>query len=255
MRLDKFDLNLLIALNVLLEEQSVTRSAERMNLTQSAMSAALGRLRAALNVDRLTTHGRKMLIAPHARALAPQVAEAIQTLRTLVSGATAFDPATSDRRFEIAASDYITTVLIAPILPQLKREAPNIQINLSLPTNLSHGELSDGKLDFLLTPEQFLSSDHPKVLLFDESHVVVGWVENPVFDHPLTEDAYFSCGHVAVRITGAPTFIEKHMTDLQEHRRIEIYAPSFSQVPWLLPGTSHLALMHRRLAEVFVPLL
>lgn len=255
MRLDNFDLNLLLALNILLEEGSVTRAAQRMNLTQSAMSAALGRLRQALNDELLVPHGRKMLMTAHARALAPQVAETIQQLRTLVSGATGFDPATSLRRFEIAASDYITTVLIAPLLPRLREEAPGIQLNLSLPTPASQAELADGKLDFLLTPEQFLHADHPRELLFEERHVVIGWDRNPVLRSDLTEEAYYACGHVAVRIAGAPSFIERHMNDLRERQRIAIVAPSFSQVPWLLPGTSHLALMHERLARVFAPLL
>lgn len=255
MRLDNFDLNLLLALSVLLEEQNVTRAAERMNLTQSAMSAALGRLRLALNDEILVPHGRRMLMTPHARSLAPRVTETIQQLRTLVSGATGFDPATSERRFEIAASDYVATVLIAPLLQALSHEAPSIQINLSLPTVASHAGLADGKVDFLLTPEQFLSSDHPRELLFEERHVVVGWSENPALRSGLTEEAYFACNHVAVQITGAPSFIERHMTDLNDRRRIAVVAPSFSQVPWMLPGTNYLALMHERLARAFQPLL
>jgi len=255
MRLNNFDLNLLIALNVLLEEQSVTRAAERMNLTQSAMSAALSRLRVALNDDVLVSHGRKMIATPHARALAPQVADAILRLRALVAGATAFDPATSDRRFEIAASDYITTVLLAPLLPALRRDAPQIQLATYLPTRDSAALLGDGKLDFLLTPEQFLNSEHPREFLFAERHVVVGWSGNPVLAGQLTEEAYYSCGHVVVQITGTGSFIEEHLRASQDKRRVALVAPSFSIVPWLLPGTTHLALMHERLARVFEPLL
>lgn len=124
MRLDKFDLNLLIAFELLLEERNVTRAAQRANLTQSAMSAALARLRLAMNDELLVPHGRRMIATPHALALAPLVSDAIRNLRVLISGATAFDPTTSDRRFEIGASDYISTVLLGPLLPELKREAP-----------------------------------------------------------------------------------------------------------------------------------
>jgi LysR family transcriptional regulator, nod-box dependent transcriptional activator len=255
MRLDNFDLNLLIALNVLLEEESVTRAAERMNLTQSAMSAALSRLRIALNDELLVPHGRRMLATPHARALAPTVADTILRLRALLSGASSFDPATSQRRFEFAASDYITSVLIAPLLPQLKREAPGIELSISLPNSDSHGLLNDGKLDFMLMPEEFLSLDHPRELLFEERHVVVGWSENPVFQSALTEDAYYSCGHVATRVAGVPTFVESVMQEAHEKRRVEVFVPSFTLVPWLLPGTHHLALMHERMAKAFAPLL
>ncbi len=252
MRLDKFDLNLLIALNALLEEQSVSRAADRLNLTQSAMSAALSRLRVALNDPLLTAHGRKMLITPHGRALVPQVAIAIQNLRSLISGATVFDPTRSERRFEIVASDYIAHVLIAPLLNKLKQEAPFVSFNLSLPYSNSIADLLDGKVDFFLTPEQFLCPDHPRELLFEEDHVVVGWAENPVFETGLSEEAFFASYHVAVHINGEPSFIERYLAARTERRQIDVISPSFTQVPWLLIGTERLALMHSRLADFFL---
>jgi DNA-binding transcriptional LysR family regulator len=253
-RLDRFDLNLLIALHALLEEQSVTQAAKRMNLTQSAMSAALARLRSALNDELLIQHGRKMLLSAHARALAPQVAKAIQDMRTLISGATAFDPAISERRFEIAASDYITSVLIAPLLSELKREAPHVQLKIALPTEDSKSLLLDGKLDFFLTPAEYQVPDQPNQLLFEERHVVVGWSENQALRSGLTEEAFYASGHVAVEIVGVSSFIERHMHG-QDQRKIEVYAPSFTLVPWMLPGTQLLALMHERLARLYEPLL
>ncbi|TCM14040.1 LysR family transcriptional regulator [Novosphingobium sp. PhB165] len=255
MRLDNFDLNLLIAFELLLEERNVTRAAQRANLTQSAMSAALARLRQAMNDELLVAHGRRMIATPHALALAPMVSEAVRNLRVLISGATAFDPATSDRRFEIGASDYISTVLLGPLLPKLKREAPGVEFNIQLPTRHISAILEDGRLDFQITPEQFLSPEHPSELLFEERHVVVGWRENPVFAGEMTPEAFHSCGHVAVRITGVATFADKHFMTVDDQRRIEVTAPSFSIVPWLLPGTNLLALMHERLARVFAPLL
>ncbi|EHJ59764.1 LysR family transcriptional regulator [Novosphingobium pentaromativorans] len=255
MRLDRFDLNLLIALELLLEERNVTRAAQRLNLTQSAMSAALGRLRVALNDELLVPHGRRMIATPHALALAPAVAEAVRNLRALISGARAFDPLTSDRRFEIAASDYITTVLLGPLLPRLKAEAPGVEVNIVLPTRETSALLDDGKLDFQITPEQFLDPDHPRELLFEERHVVIGWSGNPVFEKEMTLDAFHSCGHIAVRITGVPTFAERHMMEFDDQRRVEVTVPSFTLVPWFLPGTNLLALMHERLARVYAPLL
>lgn len=255
MRLDKFDLNLLIAFELLIEERNVTRAAQRANLTQSAMSAALARLRQAMNDELLVQHGRRMIATPHALALAPLVADAVRNLRVLISGATAFDPTTSDRRFEIGASDYISTVLLGPLLPKLKREAPRAEFHIQLPTRDTSALLEDGRLDFQITPEQFLGSDHPSELLFEERHVVVGWRENPVFQGELTQAAFHSCGHIAVRIAGVPTFADRYFKSEEDQRRIEVIAPSFSIVPWLLPGTNLLALMHERLARVFAPLL
>ena len=110
-------------------------------------------------------------------------------------------------------------------------------------------------IDFMLTPEQFLSPSHPKQLLFEERHVVVGWRDNPVFSKPLTENAYYSCGHVAVEIAGRPSFAEERLKAGGDRRRIELVASSFTMVPWMLPGTDRLAIMHERLAQVMLPIL
>jgi len=253
MRLDNFDLNLLLAFDVLVEERSVTRAARRLNLTQSATSAALKRLRDAMQDEILVQHGKRMIPTPHALRLAPQVGAAISQLRSLISASAAFDPGTSTRRFKVEASDYITTVLLVPLLSLLAREAPGVRLDLSLPTEGSSERLNNGELDLLLTPEDFMPPDHPRELLFDERHVVVGWSGNPVMQRAMTQADFFACGHVAVRISGRDTFIESALRNYGEQRRIEVTAPSFIQAPWLLPGTQRLALMHERLARLVAP--
>lgn len=252
MRLDNFDLNLLIAFHVLVEERSVTRAAQRLNLTQSAASAALKRLRDAMQDEILVQHGKKMIPTSHAVRIAPQVAATITQLRSLISASAAFDPRTSSRRFRIEASDYITTVLLVPLLSVLADQAPGVGLDLSLPTEGSGDRLNDGELDLLLTPEDFMPPGHPRELLFEERHVVVGWSGNPMMHRPMTEADFFATGHVAVRISGRDTFIESALRKYGE-RRIEVTAPSFIQAPWLLPGTQRLALMHQRLAALVAP--
>ena len=127
MRMDGFDLNLLLAFEVLVDERSVTRAARRLNVTQSAMSASLKRLREALDDPILLQHGKAMMPTSHALALAPEVSAAIAGLRLLIQPSTGFDPAVSSRVFRIAASDYIATVLLAPLLRWLEREAKSWQ--------------------------------------------------------------------------------------------------------------------------------
>jgi LysR family transcriptional regulator, nod-box dependent transcriptional activator len=253
MRLDNFDLNLLVAFEILLKERNVTRAAKRLNVTQSAMSASLKRLREAMHDDILVQHGKKMLPTAHALRLAPEISAAIQTLRGLIATGTAFDPKVSQRSFRIEASDYITTVLIVPLLELLEREAPNITLELSLPSEESDERLANGGLDLLLTPEQFMPEDHPRELLFEERHVVVGWSGNSLLHRPMTEDDFFAAGHVAVRISDRDTFIEGALRKYGSRRKIEVTAPSFIQAPWLLPGTLRLALMHERLAALVAP--
>jgi DNA-binding transcriptional LysR family regulator len=253
MRLDSFDLNLLVALDVLLEERSVTRAARRLNVTQSAMSAALKRLREAFQDELLVLHGKRMVPTAHALTLAPEVGTAIARLRSLIATGTGFDPATSKRRFRIDASDYITTVLLAPLIGILHVEAPDVRLDLALPSAASNQRLENGEIDLLITPDEFLEPDHPRELVFEERHVVVGWRENPVLAGAVTEGIYMASGHVAVRIFDRDTFIESFLYKRAPDRRIEVIAQSFIQVPWLLRGTERLSVMHERLARVAAP--
>ncbi len=253
MRLDQFDLNLLVAFNVLIEERGVTRAAERLNLTQSAMSAALKRLREAFADDILVQHGKRMVPTPGAMSLAPHVAAAVLNLRGILATGMRFDPAQSRRRFRIVASDYITTVLIGPALRTLQKEAPGIQIEITLPTSDILEQLDHGEVDLLISPEQFLSPDHPRELVFDERHVVVGCASNPALQGKLDAKTFFESGHVVVSVSRDGTFIDNFLRGQHEQRRIEVICAAFTQVPWMLPGTTRLALMHERLARELAP--
>lgn len=253
MRLDNFDLNLLIALEVLLEERSVTRAAERLNITQSAMSAALKRLRFAFGDELLVLHGKRMIPTPRAQEIGPSVSSAIHNLRSLLLTGAAFHPPTSQRRFRISASDYIATVLIAPLLEILEEEAAGIRLDISLPDATTNERLANGEIDLLLTPEQFLHPNHPRDLLFTERHVVVGWSGNSIMHKPMTMEEFLASRHVAVQISESDTFIEAALREKGIIRNIEVRVPSFIQAPWLLPGTQRLALMHERLARQMAP--
>jgi LysR family nod box-dependent transcriptional activator len=252
-RLDNFDLNLLVAFDVLLEERSVTRAAKRLNVTQSAMSAALKRLREAFQDELLVLHGKRMMPTQHALTLAPEVTAAVTRLRSLIATGTGFDPATSKRRFRIDTSDYITTVLLAPLIGILHEEAPGVRLDLSLPSTQSNRDMENGEIDLLITPIEFLEGSHPHELLLEERHVVAGWRDNPLFAGPLTMGSYLESGHVAVRLFDRDTFIENILAKRVPERRIEVIAQSFIQVPWLLRGTMRISVMHERLARVAAP--
>jgi LysR family nod box-dependent transcriptional activator len=255
MRLDNFDLNLLVAFEALIEERNVTRAARRLNVTQSAMSASLKRLRDAMGDAILVQHGKAMVPTPHALALAPEISATIAALRRLILPGGAFDAATSTRLFRIAASDYVTTVLLAPLLRDMEHDALGIRLEVSLPSDTTAERLASGEYDLVLTPEEFAEPDHPAELLFEEGHVVAGCAHNPLMNAPLTLERFASAGHVAVRIDGRNTYIENELNRLGLARKVEIHAPSFIQAPWLLPGTQRIAVMHERLAVAMAPLL
>lgn len=252
MRFKRLDLNLLVILDALLRERSVTRAARELNLSQPAMSAALARLREYFNDDILVAQGKRMVPTAHAQNLLPMVARALGDIEALILAAAVFDPATSQRCFRLCASDYVTVVLLQPLIAELEKSAPGISIEISPPSADALLQLERGEIDFLLTPEQFAAREHPRELLFEEQHVVVGCKKNPVFRKPLTEERFFAHGQVIMALGHTQSFAEREMGELNRRRRIEVSCDSFLVVPWMLPNTRRLAVMHERLARLMV---
>ena len=250
MRFKRLDLNLLVAFDTLLKERNVSRAARQLNLSQPAMSAAFGRLREYFNDEILVSYGKRMIPTAHAQSVAPMVAKALAGIDDLISASTVFDPATSQRTFRVCASDYVTVVLLAPLLSELEASAPGIRIEISSPSPEEQTKLDHGDIDFLLSPEEYLVKDHPKKLLFEEQHVVVGWKGNPIFRKPLTEQIFFEQRHIKVEISYVQTFVEEAMHALGRSRHVAVIAPSFHAVPWMLPGTMRVAVMLERLANL-----
>lgn len=250
MRFDNFDLNLLVALQALLEERNVTHAAARLNLTQPAMSAALKKLRDYFQDELLVQQGRQMHPTQHALTLEPEVNDALLRLRSLLSTGTSFDPSQSRREFRIIASDYITTVLLVPVIGSVSKEAPHVRIHLIMPSEGSSSMIVNGTADLMISPEEFLSGDHPKELIFEERMVVVGCASNPALNAPLTMEAFMRAGHIAVRVDGRRSYIEERLAQVAPDRNVEVTAQSFIQFPLLIRGTGRLAVMPERLARM-----
>ena len=250
MRLKGLDLNLLVALDALLATQSVSRAAERLHLSQPAVSAALGRLRTFFSDPILVSHGKRMIPTPFASRLKPLLAQVISDVDAMVSVSPHFDPAVSTRWFRIGASDYLTKVVFAGLLQRFARTAPGICIELIPPNDSIQQMLEAGELDLLLVPADHVSIRHPSQLLFEERHVVAGWSGNPVFKGTMTREAFDAAGHVAVEIgrIARASFAEMQLRMRGIERRIEVMASSFTVVPELLVETTRLAVMHERLA-------
>ena len=257
MRFKGLDVNLLVALDALLEELSVSKAAARLNITQSAMSAALNRLRDFFHDDILSLNGRQMMATAYAKSLGVQTKLILADLQTMVSTSSVFDPSTSERTFRITASDYLTIVLLTPLVTLLDKIAPGVKLELRLPSAATQSQLESGELDLIVLPEVFMMPHHPSEVVLEEEHVLVGWLDNPVFDRALTEADIADLKFVAVAFgsNSERTFAEMNMDKFRHRRKIDIYAPSFTAVPWLLVGTNRVALMHKRMAELFVTMM
>jgi LysR family transcriptional regulator, nod-box dependent transcriptional activator len=257
MRFNRLDLNLLVALDALLTDQNITRASERLHLSQSAMSGALARLREHFQDELLVQVGRRMTPTPLAEKLVKPVRDILAQIQATVERRPTFDPATSDRRFSLMVSDYITTVLMSNVLQRAAREAPGVSFELLFPDSAQLEILDSGEIDFLVTPREYISSEHPALDLIEETYACVVWDQNPLSASEMTFDQYLSAGHVVVRFgkMRVPSFDEWFFARFGVSRRVEVVAQSFNAVPQLLIGTQRIATMHRRLALHYQQLL
>lgn len=254
MRFKTLDLNLLVALDALLDEQSVTRAAERVHVSQPAMSAALSRLREHLNEPLFIQQGKSMVPTAAALRMKEPLKKLLQDIDILVTEGSHFDPATSHRRFRIATSDYLLAVLFPALIHRLDREAPGIGMDCIQPSELTHPLLDQGELDLFIGPEELVSPEHPTELLFEEKYVVVGWAKNPVFKQGrISEEDFYEAGHVVVEIgrQARTSFAETHLLQSDRKRRIDMRVSSFLIAPEMVVNTMKLTVMHERLAKMY----
>jgi LysR family transcriptional regulator, nod-box dependent transcriptional activator len=256
MRFRDLDLNLLVALDALLTEKSVSLAARRVHLKQSAMSSALSRLRQYFKDDLLASAGREMVLTPRAEALVGPVREALRQIETTILSApeAVFDARTSQRSFSVIASDDLIDSFLAPALRTLEKLAPRLGVELLLPTEETPDVvLGRGSADLLLVQEPYASAQHPRRVLFDDEYVIVAWSGNRQIDTGLSKQQFMSATHVLVRFLGGRRGAPWEELAFQRlaQRRAAVIAPDFSSVPLLVVGTGRVATMHRRHAQLY----
>lgn len=251
MRFNHLDLNLLVALDVLLEEQNITRAAERLHMTQSATSGVLGRLRTFFEDELLVQVGRKMQPTPYALELAKLVREVLLTIRSSITTKQLFDPVSSKRHFKLMASDYLITVLFSQVIQKIHEQAPHITFDMIAPND---GDLLvRGEIDLMIVPERYVIEGHPSHLLFEEEHVCVVWAGNTLVGEQLSLEQYMELGHISVGFgrNRSSSIEEWFMTQYGFNRRLEVITHDFNTVAQLVVGTQRIATMHRRLAYLY----
>jgi DNA-binding transcriptional LysR family regulator len=257
MRFCGFDLNLLVALDALLETRSVSLAAEKVHLSQPAMSSALSRLRTHFNDDLMVLVGRKLILTERGRSLREPVRDILLRTQATALPSGEFDPTVASRSFSIATSDYFSTVHFPKILRYCAVHAPGIRFdNESLSPMLSD-RLDRGEIDLLIVPEIYTVNAHPKARLVADSWVCVAWNENSLIGPALALHTYFDLGHVVKRLQHEE-FIpmdEWVIRGLSRKRNVVATLPQFSQLPSAIVGTNYLATIQNKLATRYASLL
>lgn len=250
MDLHGFDLNLLVALDALLREKSVTNAGRRVHLSQSAMSGALSRLRHAFNDELLVPGRRGMTLTPLAESLVEPVASILRDTQDTLSAHVHFDPSRSRRTFTVAASDYATTVLLGDVVRELSAHAPNATLVI-LPLRDGMEELDDLDIDLYILPQAIIPPARPHELLFRDTFTCLVCRNNAEVRDRLTLDQFMALGHVVVsftddRRTGCD---DRFAPQMGLERRAEVVVSNFHALPGLIVGTNRVATIQMRLAK------
>ncbi|MBD9517367.1 LysR family transcriptional regulator [Pseudomonas sp. PDM22] len=255
MRYRRLDLNLLVALDVLLEEGSVSRAAQRLNLGQSATSAALGRLREHFQDPLLVPLGRGLELTALARQLAPKVREVLSLAGEVVETSAAFDPARCDRRFTLVASDYVAATLLPAVSRELARQAPNASLvlrDLPLPRegDVVAEALEYRRSDLVIVPQRRINPRYPhEALLSDELCCIV--CSHSAHDELLSLGGYCAAEHVVREFTDGQNLSldTQHLREIGIERRVAVAVQSFALMAEFVVGTPRIATLFRRQAE------
>ena len=246
-----FDVGLLVALDALLSEKSVTRAGGRLHLSQPATSIILARLRRYFGNDLLVPTGRRMVLTPLAESLVQPVRNCLVQIQHTVASKAEFNPSVSSRRFCLAVSDYVTAVLISQALQEVARQAPDITFELVRLDETIEQRLEKGEVDFVIRPVVHALAMHPKEPLFEDTHTCVVWSKNSLIGKGLSREQFLNMGHVSVHFGHASAIFEDWFaTRYGAIRKIEVVTQDFEVACRLVVGTNRIATVMSRMARL-----
>jgi DNA-binding transcriptional LysR family regulator len=233
------DLNLLTILEAVLQERHVSRAAERLGMSQPAVSHALTRLRRQFGDELLVRAAPGgMRLTARAREIEADLAAALAAARRILA-IDAFDPATAQRTFRLAMSDYGAMVLLPGLLQRLRTQAPGVRLAV---TQASRQDMVAMVLDGEMDAAFGVFPQAPSALrverLFTERFVCAADSAHPAFRGALTLEAYLAASHALVSLQGEPDGeIEAALAALGARRTVAVVVPHFSVAPSLVVGT------------------
>lgn len=253
------DLNLLVAFDALMRECHVTRAAYRLDISQSSMSLALSKLRVMFHDPLLIKTQKGMVPTERARSLMPQVEEILRSLDMLINEQQPFDPALAQDSVTMIVIDYIDFVVMQHLMDVLQRQAPDLSLRIVGPNPRRIAEImSSGEIDMALTYFPTPPDNVRTRPLFSDRLVGIARADHPLFERPLSLQAYCQYAHVAVKpADGADMYnalVDSAMSNAGCQRRIALSKPTFLGVPFLIAQSDMVATLPERIAQKFIDL-
>lgn len=237
-------------LDCLLQLKNLSHAAERVGVSQSALSRQLAHLREAFDDPLLVRQGRGYVLSEHAQTLIEPLRQVLEALHALRQPAV-FDPARCERRFCLAASDYVAEHMLPLLVAALEQDAPGVSIDFRTWQAGQYALLASGEIDLATT----LFDESPPNLhgrLLGEDRAVCLMRK----DHPLAaleqlgQDDYLACKHVRVSGGGdKDSFIDRHLRSQGLQRRISLQVPFFSATVQVLGNSQALATVPEHIAR------
>lgn len=197
-KLEQLDLNLLKVLDVMMKERNLTRCAQRLHITPSAVSHALKRLRGSVGDELFVRQGQVMVPTPACERLAPKVSDALTSLKQALLAWQVFDANSSDAHFFVAMRESLEPSLLPPFLAQLSVNAPNVQVSsVALDRVNMERLLEKGDIHFAIDVAKPVSTGIGHCHYMTDDFVVLGWKQT-YYSLPLTSENYLSARHIVV---------------------------------------------------------
>lgn len=260
MNIRSIDLNLLVYLAVLLEEQSVSKAANKLALTQPTLSAALKRLRALFNDPLLVRTSQGMTLTERAISLKPQLAEFIKLSEQLTQTDSDFNPQLSERNFKLIANDYIEASLLFPFIAKCIDDNYKISFDILSPSSSNLQQLEEGTVDLAINRFNLLPNSLHQQRVWRDNFCVLCHQNNP-FNQTTTLEQYLALPHIWVNRSGLGDeaninvnshpaklgMLDEALWQVQKRRHIAVFSRHYQVVQMLATSTKLLATIPKRL--------
>lgn len=247
----RIDSNLLEVLDAIYTEGGVTRAAERLNLTQSAVSHSLSRLREIFGDPLFVRNGHRIVPTPLTRSLMSPVQQMLRSLDLLITNAGGFDPATAKAQFTISLRDPADTLMLPSVMRRVVRAAPGVDFRiLQVRRRSVEADLANGALDLAIDVPLPLSSNVHRQKLAADRLVIVARKGHPHIRRELTLETYLAQHHVMVTSRrGGPSLEDIDLSERGLKRRIRLRCRSYHAAVRVVNETDLLLTMPWRYAR------
>jgi LysR family transcriptional regulator, mexEF-oprN operon transcriptional activator len=250
MNIQGLDLNLLLVFHFLVEEKSVTKAAEKLNLSQPAVSNALARIREIIGDPILIRSGRNLVLSTYAKEQKQSLKELVDKIEGVFLKRGAFDPNICTRRFVVACADVIEVTLLASLLPIFTKKMPQASLKIvTLGELYRQNSLETGDVDLMIGfPPKVLEDSKIEELYRDEFVCVSG---RKLFrNRTVSMNDFLSVPHIRITpISQTYDMVDLALEKQNLKRKVILSAPHFSSVPFFLRKIDAIAVLPSRLVE------